>query len=309
MALNREPSQDSRDRTEVVPENIPEYVGGAASDIHGVSKGGAVVSQNDDLVVGPDKMKTTDEITLPDGRKGLRQPLATRHLDPKEQGVVAEGADPYLNENENRKRYKVRGGYHYLYGSKLSYRGPCYLWLTDEEVEGQELKLELVGADPVRMKRGSPDRVLPAAQEGENANNIRKRLMASLGEAEVLKAELAIAEQKEAQAKARAAGEGAKVEESVSNPTEHGVPVAQLNAEERRQQLKNEKQERIETENAEASEHVPAHDAAAIEGEKRGRGRPKGSKDTAPRKTRANKVKLAGGENVDSSSGGNPAEE
>lgn len=308
MTLIREPKQESRDRLEVTPDNIPEFVGGAASDIHGKSSNkGAVQAQNDDMVASPDRAKTTDTITLPDGRVGLRQPLATRHLDPKEQGVVAEGANPYLNEEEDRKRYKVRGGYHYLYGSKLSYRGPCFLWLTDEEVEGQELKLELVGNDPVRMKKGSPDRVLPSAQESENANNIRKRLMATMGETEILKAELAIAEQTEAQAKARAAGEGARVEASISNPTEHGVPIA----EQRREELKNEKEASVAAENAEAAEHVPAHDAAAMEGEKpRGRGRPKGSTDKAPRKPRAGaKVKLAGGENVDSSSGGNPVDE
>lgn len=304
----READQGSN-RVEVSPENIPEYVGGAATDIHGVPSKGAVVPQNDDNAAS-DKAKTTDEITLPDGRKGLRQPLATRHLDPNEQGVMAEGANPYLNEDENRKRYKVRGGYHFLYGPKLSYKGPCFLWLTDEETEGQELKLELVGGDPVRMKKGSPDRILPAAQEGENAKNIRKRLMSTLGEAEILKAELSIAERNEEQAKARAEGQGARVEESAANPTEHGVPIA----EQRRQELKEEKQERIATENAEATEHVPAHDAAALEGEKpRGRGRPKGSTDTKPRKPRSDskKVHLANveNENVDSSSGGNPADE
>jgi hypothetical protein len=309
MAVIREPSQSTRDRTEVVPENLSEYVGGAASDIHGVASKGVVVPQNDDLVVPQDKMKTTDEVKLPDGRVGLRQPLATRHLDPNEAGVVAEGTDPYLAEGEDRKRYKVRGGYHFLYGSKLSYKGPCYLWLTDEEVAGQELKLELVGADPVRMKKGSPERVLPAAQEGENANNIRKRLMSTLGEAEILKAELFIADAAEKTALDRARGDdGARVDASVANPTEHGVPIADV----RREELKNEKQQAIETENAEASEHVPAHDAAAIEGDKpRGRGRPPGSTDKKPRKPRTGpkKVQLAGGENVDASGGANPVDE
>ncbi len=272
-------------------EPLPEFVGGAGKTIDDKNAKGAVLPQNDDAGAGPDTGKTTDFITLADGTKARRQPLATRHLDPNEHGWNPDSATS--QSAEDRGRFKVRKGFVFLYGKRLAYQGPCFLWLTAEEVKGQEHKVEEMSADPIRITKPE-NAALPAIAENRTVRELEKKLAIMAGDFNILKGELQIAKREEAARAERLGGRGALIDTPQVNLAAEGVPPEALQEggpeSEPRQEVTGDGDESA------LQEHNPADDAHEMETGQPRRGRPPGSKDKAPRR-RASLVDTPGGVN------------
>ncbi len=166
---------------------LQEAVGGASKTSDGENLKG-VVHQNQDAEASPkteEERKKLEFRTLADGTVVRRQPLATRHLDPAETGSLTPEGAPV--DMVDRKRYKVRARYTFLYGKDLAYQGPVILWLTDEEVKGQEHKLEILGGQPVTTRK---DIAPPQVRDNENVEVMKKKLAEILSQADALKAEI-----------------------------------------------------------------------------------------------------------------------
>ena len=173
-------------------EELQEAVGGASKTPDGEVLTG-VVRQNEDAIEAPrtkEERKKLEFRTMPDGKVVRRQPLATRHLDKAETGFLdPEGEAPDMVD---RQRYKVRRKYTFLYGSDLAYIGPVILWLTDEEIKGQEHKLEKLGGEPVTTRK---DLAPPHVKDNQSLVQLKKKLGQLLSTADALKAEIYSQEQ------------------------------------------------------------------------------------------------------------------
>lgn len=313
-------------------ETYPEFVGGAGIPVSGDTDDakGIITTQNEDQQLNEDGRKETEFVERR-GIKVRRQPLATRHLDPDEMGM-----DPNTGQvvpQKDHRRWLVRKKYTFLYGKKLAYNGPCVLWLTDEEVEGQEHKVELLDSENVATFRKIQGTKPIAIKENTTIKELKKNLMTIYSQAEALKAEIAVAEDREKKRSEKLRKENPTVDLPGKNELVGGLPVpdAQVAAAEGAAQAEAASKEAVETAKAaaqagkdlvegqaadaaqqraeELQEHVPSEDAEAMgdKSAKRGPGRPPGSKDSKPR-NRRRKLKLpnAGGD-VDSPTGANPA--
>jgi hypothetical protein len=105
------------------------------------------------------------------------QPLATRHLDPNFNPALEEAGANYANKT----RVKLRSGFTFYVGEKLAYKGPAILYLTEEQMKGQEHKIEVLGDKPVKMLDSTPVAVKADMTALERAKKI-----------ETLKAELEV---------------------------------------------------------------------------------------------------------------------
>lgn len=228
-------------------KEIPEAVAGASRTADGEPLEGIVVHQNQDGIPKGTKedVKAREFRTLESGKVVRRQPLATRHLDPNEVGSINPD-NGQLVDMVNRRRYKVRNKYTFLYGEDLAYKGPVILWLTDEEVKGQEHKLEALEGGSVSTRK---DIAPPQARDKATIASLKKKLAEYNAGAEATKAEI-WAQEKLIKERAR------KAEiTSSSRP-----PVPTIGA--KRPEKTNPPPEKLE-------EIVPG------EGPKRGRGRPR----------------------------------
>lgn len=320
--------------TQAQETHYPEFVGGAGVPASGNVKDAAnvVVTQNDDQITSADGRKETEYVERR-GQKIRRQPLATRHLDPDEMGINPEDGSPLIREDH--RRYLVRAKYTFLYGKKLAYKGPCVVWLTDEEVKGQEHKVELLDKKAVASFAKVQGSKPVAIKENQSIKELKKHLITLYSQAEALKAELAIAEQREEAREAKMRRENPTVDLPDENLLADGVPVetAKNAVEQAKQSVAAAKDvnataaSQAATRRADAlDEHVPSEDAAVI-GDKSvaqaqqaaqakaddsrgpGPGRPPGAKDKKPRKRRKLKMSASGsgGGSVDSPTGANPA--
>jgi hypothetical protein len=116
---------------------------------------------------------------------GLPQPLATRHHDPNwNPDIDTEKLGPKVKKT----RCILRAGYYFYYGrgNREAFRGPAILWLTDEQIEGQKQKLEVLGDKPAHMhSKAKP----VAIAEAETAEERQARIDMIKGELEILEAE------------------------------------------------------------------------------------------------------------------------
>jgi hypothetical protein len=166
---------------------LQEAVGGASKTSDGEDVKG-VVRQNQDGTAEPktkEERKKLEFRTMEDGRVVRRQPQATRHLDPAETGALDPSGAPV--DMVDRKRYKLRAKYTFLYGKDLAYKGPIILWLTDEEVKGQEHKLELLEGEAVTTRK---DITPPSVRENADVETLKRKFAELMSHAEAIKAEI-----------------------------------------------------------------------------------------------------------------------
>lgn len=121
-------------------------------------------------------------------RPGMPQPLATQHHDPNfNPGIDTDKLGPKVKKT----RCILRTGYYFYYGrgNREAFRGPAILWLTDDQIEGQKQKLEVLGDKPAHMhSKAKPI----ALVENVNAETRQTRIDEIKGELEILEAEQAL---------------------------------------------------------------------------------------------------------------------
>lgn len=184
---------------------------------------------------------------------GLPQPLATRHHDPNFNPDIDQDK---LGPKVKKTRCILRAGYYFYHGrgNRDAFRGPAILWLTDEQIEGQKQKLEVLGNKPSHMhSKAKPIALL----ENENAENRQERIDTIKGELEILEAEQAL-----------------YVEGKNKPEEERTLASPDINEEAEEPELIADAPPRPGAGNIEA----PVHNPEAIAPEKKKRGRPKGSK-------------------------------
>lgn len=169
-------------------KDIPEAVAGANQTADGEPLKGILVHQNQDGVPKGTKeeAKAREFRTMADGKVVRRQPLATRHFDSAETGSMHPENGQSI-DMVDRARYKVRNRYTFLYGEDLAYKGPVILWLTVDEIKGQEHKLEALEGGSVSTRK---DIAPPHVKDNASLDSLKKRLSELLSGADALKAEI-----------------------------------------------------------------------------------------------------------------------
>jgi hypothetical protein len=101
--------------------------------------------------------------------------MASRHLDPRFNPAL-EGADKaQIGAPVKKVRCKLRFGYVFFYGDRKMWKGPCILFLSKEEMKGQEHKLEILDNKPVVMEaRVKPANVYEDLSARERAQKIEE---------------------------------------------------------------------------------------------------------------------------------------
>ena len=122
--------------------------------------------------------------TSRENRVQQEQPLATRHLDPNHNPALA--FDTGIGPRVPKTRCKLRAGYVYYYGEREAFKGPAILHLTEEEMKGQEHKLEVLGEKPVLMAAAAKPF---AVQEDMSARERAEKIQALKVELDTLVAE------------------------------------------------------------------------------------------------------------------------
>lgn len=115
--------------------------------------------------------------------KQAPQPLATRHLDPNFNPALEGPGGEYVP----KVRVKVRENFTFYIGDegKLGYKGPVILYLTEEQMKGQEHKIEVLGNKAVSML----DTVPVGVKEDMTALDRAKEIEALKAKLETLEAE------------------------------------------------------------------------------------------------------------------------
>lgn len=155
---------------------------------------------------------------------GRPQPMATRHHDPRfnpDADDLTPDGSPHIGPAVKRFRMLLRKGYVFFLGERDAYEGPQTMYLSEEEMKGQEHKFEPIGDAPVASVLSTA----PAGLSPDMGREYRHKKMAQLkGELAALQAEEEFQEKKEAEAKA-ARDDARTRQEPLVNPEAERVPM------------------------------------------------------------------------------------